>query len=117
MPIRNNIWTVGTNPAQLSESRLPSEKTLEDMIVAAPAILSEEWMLIGRQERTVSGGIIDLLAVAPDGSLVVIELKRDRTPRDVVAQAIDYAAWVETLRAEDMALSRRHGLVDTLVAR
>lgn len=103
MPIRNNIWTVGTNPAQLSESRLPSEKTLEDMIVAAPAILSEEWMLIGRQERTVSGGIIDLLAIAPDGSLVVIELKRDRTPRDVVAQAIDYAAWVETLKAEDIA--------------
>jgi hypothetical protein len=103
MPIRNNIWTVGANPALLAESRLPTEKTLEDMIVAAPAILSREWMLIGRQERTISGGFVDLLAVAPDGSLVVIELKRDRTARDVVAQAIDYAAWVETLKAEDIA--------------
>jgi Endonuclease NucS len=103
MPIRNNIWTVGGTPARLSECQLPNEKTLEDMIVAAPAILSEEWMLIGRQERTNSGGIVDLLAIAPDGALVVIEVKRDRTPRDVVAQAIDYAAWVETLQAQEIA--------------
>ena len=40
-------------------------------------------MLIGRQERTGQGGIIDLLAIAPDGSLVLIEIKRDRTPRDL----------------------------------
>ena len=60
-------------------------------------------MLIGRQEDTGFGGRIDLLAIAPDGSLVLIELKRDRTPRDVVAQALDYASWVEKLRAEDIA--------------
>lgn len=60
-------------------------------------------MLIGRQEETGFGGRIDLLAIAPDGSLVLIELKRDRTPREVVAQALDYAGWVERLRAEDIA--------------
>lgn len=49
------------------------------------------------------GGIVDLLAIAPDGALVLIELKRDRTPRDVVAQALDYANWVEELQAEDIA--------------
>ena len=103
MPIRNAIWTVGPGPRPLTEARLPSEKTLEDMIVAAPRILSDEWMLIGRQERTGSGGIIDLLALAPDGAVVLIELKRDRTPREVVAQAIDYAVWVEELKAEDIA--------------
>ena len=72
------------------------------MIVAAPKVLSDEWMLIGRQESTGVGGIIDLLAVAPDGSLVLIELKRDRTPRDVVAQALDYAGWVGKLKPEDI---------------
>jgi len=60
-------------------------------------------MLIGRQEETGFGGRIDLLAIAPDGSLVLIELKRDRTPREVVAQALDYAGWVERLRAEEIA--------------
>lgn len=84
MPIRNAIWTVSDKPQALVEARLPSERVLEDMIVAAPRILSDEWMLIGRQERTGNGGIIDLLAIAPDGALVLIELKRDRTPREVV---------------------------------
>ena len=60
-------------------------------------------MLIGRQEDTGLGGRIDLLAIAPDASLVLIELKRDRTPREVVAQALDYASWVEKLPAEDIA--------------
>ena len=30
----------------------------------------------------------------------LIEIKRDRTPREVVAQALDYACWVDRLRAE-----------------
>lgn len=103
MPIRHAIWKVSNQPQPLVESTLPNEKLLEDMIVAAPRLLSEEWMLIGRQEDTSYGGRIDLLAVAPDGALVLIELKRDRTPREVVAQALDYASWVENLRAEDVA--------------
>jgi hypothetical protein len=57
-------------------------------------------MLIGRQEQTGMGGRIDLLAIAPDASLVLIELKRNRTPREIVAQAIDYAWWVEKLTAD-----------------
>ena len=103
MPIRNAIWTVSNTPQPLPEARLLSERVLEDMIVAAPRILSDEWMLIGRQERTGMGGIVDLLAIAPDGALVLIELKRDRTPREVVAQAIDYACWVDVLEADGIA--------------
>ncbi|TKD34384.1 endonuclease NucS domain-containing protein [Azotobacter chroococcum] len=103
MPIKTEVWAVGSTPIQLQESILPSEQLLEDMIVSAPRLLSDEWMLIGRQENTGLGGRIDLLAIAPDGSLVLIELKRDRTPRDVVAQSLDYAAWVEHLRGEDIS--------------
>ncbi len=103
MSIRTALWTVGLQPAPLTESSLKSEKLLEDMIVAAPRLLSDEWMLIGRQEHTGFGGIIDLLAVAPDGSLVLVELKRDKTPREVVAQALDYAGWVDKLKPEEIA--------------
>jgi hypothetical protein len=103
MPIHTALWKVAAHPQRLTESVLPSEKLLESMIVAQPHLLSDAWMLVGRQERTAHGGIIDLLAIAPDGGLVVIELKRDRTPRDVVAQALDYASWVESLQAEDIA--------------
>lgn len=100
MPQRTALWTVASSPELLAESRLPSEQFLEQMIVAAPRILSDEWMLIGRQEPTTSGRL-DLLGLAPDGTLVLIELKRERTPREVVAQALDYATWVERLEAGD----------------
>jgi hypothetical protein len=103
MPINHAIWKVTAQPQPLVKSSLASEKLPEEMIVATPSVLSDEWMLIGRQEDTGFGGRIDLLAIAPDGALVLIELKRDRTPREVVAQALDYAGWVETLRAEDIA--------------
>lgn len=103
MPIRQSIWKVGDTPQQLPATRLASEQQLEDMIVANPELLSDELMLIGRQEDTGRGGRIDLLAISPDGSLTLVELKRDRTPRDVVAQALDYASWVENLEADEVA--------------
>lgn len=103
MPIQHAIWRVGDNPQPLSASQLASEQKLEEMIVRDPRILSSEWMLIGRQEITSHGGRIDLLAIAPDASLVLIELKRDRTPREIVAQALDYASWVEQLTPDKIA--------------
>jgi hypothetical protein len=103
MPIHAAIWKIGPQPEPLAESSLAREQLLEDMMVVAPKMLSEEWMLIGRQVDTGLGGRIDLLAIAPDGSLVLIELERDRTPREVVAQALDYASWVEKLRPEEIA--------------
>ncbi len=103
MPIHTTLWKVGANPEELKPASLASEKLLEEMIVSSPRLLSDEWMLIGRQENTGYGGIIDLLAIAPDSSLVLIELKRDRTPRDVVAQSLDYATWVERLLPQDIS--------------
>ena len=103
MTISHAIWTVGVKPKPLPAAVLPSEQLLEQMIVASTDILSTDWMLIGRQEATSGGGRIDLLAIAPDASLVLIEIKRDRTPREVVAQALDYASWVETLDHDEIA--------------
>ena len=103
MSIKHAIWTVGDEVVPLSRSRIDSEQLLEEMIVKQPGILSDEWMLIGQQEHAGQAGRIDLLAIAPDGSLVLIELKRNRTPRRVMAQALDYAAWVEELGADQIA--------------
>lgn len=102
MPIQTNLWKVGAKPKMLEESHLASEQELENMIVQEPRMLSDEWLLIGRQVHTGYGGIIDLLALAPDGSLILIELKRSRTPREVVAQSLDYASWVEKLQPEEI---------------
>jgi len=102
MPIKTSLWKIGESPVLLNESALETELQLEEMVIKDSSILSSEWLLVGRQVQTRSGGIIDLLALAPDGELVLIELKRGRTPRDVVAQALDYASWAETLTLNDI---------------
>ncbi len=103
MPVHHAIWRVGDKPQPLTISKLASEQLLEKMILNDPTILSDQWMIIGHQENTLDKGRIDLLAIAPDASLVLIELKRDRTPREVVAQALDYASWVDDLTADRLS--------------
>jgi hypothetical protein len=64
---------------------------LEAWIASDPSIIRPGMRIIGRQVSTRSGPL-DLLAVDRTGDLIIIELKRDRLPREVLAQAIDYAS-------------------------
>ena len=100
MPIHHAIWQVGDKPTPLQPSQLASEEQLREMIIQDPRILSKDWMVIGREVPTYAGCRLDLLAIEPDGSLVLIELKRHRTPREVVAQSIDYASWLDELTSD-----------------
>jgi Endonuclease NucS len=68
---------------------------LESWLESDPSIIRPGLKIIGRQVLTRSGPL-DLLAIDRTGSVVVIELKRDRLPREALAQAIDYAADVAT---------------------
>ncbi len=78
------------------------ESVLEKWLESNPDAILEDGgiLIIGRQVRTDLGGFIDLLGVDRRGRAVVVELKRDRTPRDVVAQALEYAAFAERLDAD-----------------
>jgi hypothetical protein len=116
MPIRHNIWRVGGKPEALKEGKLETEAVLEEMIVAAPDILSPEWMIICRQEDTGHGGRIDLLALAPDGVLILNELKRAETSREVVAQAIDYAGRAGSLEPAGLGRSSNRPVILTIVS-
>jgi hypothetical protein len=80
------------------------EKTLEDWLEANPHMLleGEQLAIIARQPRTGYDKQLDLLAVDKTGALVVIELKRGETPRDVVAQSLEYAAWADSLNQKDL---------------
>ncbi len=60
-------------------------------------------LIIGRQVTTNLGSVIDLLGIDREGNAVVIELKRDRTPRDTLAQALEYASFVEELDTDQLA--------------
>ncbi|WP_336881504.1 DUF91 domain-containing protein [Priestia koreensis] len=100
MPIEVGIWKVNEGVKKVSFSAIESERKLEDIIVKDLSILSEDLLLIGRQVQTDYGKYIDMLAIDIDGNLHIIELKKNRTTREVVAQALDYASWVQTLSYE-----------------
>ncbi|MHB8967101.1 MAG: endonuclease NucS domain-containing protein [Thermoleophilia bacterium] len=103
MPIEVGIWRMGDKLEKVTFSAIESELKLEDQLAKDISILSADLMLVGRQVMTAFGKFIDLLAMDVDGNLSVIELKKDRTPRDVVAQVLDYASWVQTLSYDDIA--------------
>ncbi|OZI13684.1 hypothetical protein CEW92_00125 [Bacillaceae bacterium SAS-127] len=98
MSLNMNLWKVSNNKLEeLSKSRLDNEERLENWIAQDITIIGLDLLIIGRQVGTFFGGRIDLLGIDCEGNLVILELKKDRTPRDVVAQALDYASWVKDL--------------------
>lgn len=76
--------------------RVKTEDMLEDVFVQNPSLLMPGLELVGRQMRT-STGSLDLLGVDSEGRLTVFELKREKLTRKAVAQAIDYASWIDSL--------------------
>jgi hypothetical protein len=80
------------------------EVVLEEWLEANPdGFLDDDKILvIGRQVTTNLHGFVDLLGLDRDGNVVVVELKRDRTPRDTLAQALEYASFAEQLDAEQL---------------
>jgi len=93
-----SLWKVsGAKLEPIASPQLDQEQRLEDWIAKDTSILGMDIALIGRQVQTDFGGRIDLLALDRDANCVVLELKRGRTPREVVAQLLDYGAWVKDL--------------------
>lgn len=82
------------------------EAVLQKWLKANPdGILEEGGMLIiGEEIQTDLGSRIDLLGVDREGNIVVVELKRDRTPRDAIAQSLEYAAYA--CRLDEPALEK-----------
>ena len=99
----------GSGLEPLNKSSLVKEEQLEDWLDANPLMLGLDVLIIGRQVITEHGGRIDILAIDRAGDLVILELKRDKTPREIVAQILDYASWVVTLttpQVHDIALKK-----------
>ena len=88
-------------------TNIEREEDLEDWFENSPWALVQDKppLWIGRQTSARTEGrtiFPDLLGVNSDGSLVVVEFKRGRTPREVVAQLLEYAAWAHELSKEEI---------------
>ncbi|GAJ05486.1 unnamed protein product, partial [marine sediment metagenome] len=110
MPLELGIWRIDQDLTRINVSSLDQEERLEEFLDKDISIASPNWMVIGRQANTDYGKYVDLLAIDRDGNLIIIELKKNKTPREVVAQLLDYASWVKELKDEDIA-----GIYETYV--
>lgn len=81
---------------------LDLETRIEDWVARDLSLIGVDGIVIGRQVVTGHGKRIDLLAMDEEGNLIIIELKRDRSARDIVAQTLDYASWVCKLTTKEV---------------
>ena len=99
------------------ETDIELESHLESWLENSPWALveGEPILWIGRQtSANVEESTIfpDLLGVDSEGNLVIVELKRSRAPREVVAQLLEYAAWAKELSDEQIHEDSRSLLPD-----
>ena len=105
------VWAVDQSDSlkEMEPSKLDYEDRIETWMCNNVSVLVPDdsgLLVIGRQVATIYGGRIDLLCMNGDGDLVIVELKRDKTPREITAQALDYASWVQdltSLQVEEIA--------------
>lgn len=75
----------------MAEAGRTEPQDLEKWIEGNPSILGQDILIIGEQVHTKSGPL-DFLGIDKLGNITIIELKRDKIPREALAQAIDYAS-------------------------
>ena len=103
MSIEVGIWRIDDEANPVALKGMDFEQQLQEIVAADLSIVEPGLLVIGREVIMRSSGKIDILALDADGNVVVIELKRNRTPRDVVAQALDYASQARHMTSEELA--------------
>ncbi len=80
------------------------ENDLEVLLEKNPEYFFEDSKILitGRQVTTNLNSFIDLVGIDKYGNVIVIELKRNKTPRETIAQILEYASFVEKLDYEQL---------------
>lgn len=88
--------------ASYSDLNLRERFDIQEWIAETPDILGENLMIISKELILPSGKRLDLLAVDKEGTLVIIELKRDYSGSDLEWQAIKYASYCSSFSTDDI---------------
>ena len=110
MPLYMLDTTSGLVTGQLVRTEaadIDVESHLEDWLEDSPSVLLEEEPIlwIARQASASTAETVlfpDLVGLDSAGNLVLVEVKRGRTPRDVIAQGLEYAAWAAGLTYQEL---------------
>ncbi len=87
-----------------SELNIKEREHLQEWIANKPSVLGEELLIIQKEFSGFSETKerLDLLALDKNGSLVIIENKRDDSGKNVVWQALKYVAYCSSLKKSEI---------------
>ena len=83
---------------------LQERQDLQPLIINQPSALGSDLFIVAEEFENWSDSArrIDLLAIDEDGTLAVVELKRDENPGPMELQALRYAAMVANITFEQL---------------
>ena len=90
------------NLVETQRKPLDFEAKIEKWVAQDLTLIGVDGIIVGQQVETDHGKRIDLLAMDEEGNLIIVELKRNKSPRDIVAQVLDYASWVCRLNTSEI---------------
>jgi len=103
MALAMDLWQINNEQIEpMKRTALNLEKRLKKWIFEDITLLGLDLLILGQEVHTAYGGFIDILAIDGEGNLVIIELKKEKTPRSIIAQCLDYGTWVKDLSYEDI---------------
>ena len=103
MALAMDLWQINNEQIEpMKRTSLNLEKRLKKWIFDDITLLGLDLLILGQEVHTAYGGFIDILAIDGEGNLVIIELKKDKTPRGIIAQCLDYGTWVKNLNYDDI---------------
>lgn len=98
------LWSAphkGT-PHRLTASPPETEAELENWVRADPSLVRDGLIVVAQQLIFPSKERLDLLCIENRSRWLVVELKRDRLPREVAAQALDYVSLLAAMPREEL---------------
>lgn len=93
-----------------AEAGVWERRDIQEWVIANPTIIGPDVMIVTSElgdfvnrKGEKDADRLDVLALTRDGTLVVVELKRDRAPHTVAMQALNYAARVSQFDVDRLA--------------
>jgi hypothetical protein len=90
------------SPTNFTTQNLLERYDIQEWIENTPDILGEDFLIIGKELSLFSGSRLDLLAIDKNARLVIIELKRDDSGKEVDWQAIKYASYCSSFLVDEI---------------
>jgi len=98
----SNKELIPLTPTTFESRNLKERFDIQEWVDKNPKVLGEDLLIIGKEVPLPSNIRIDLLAVDKAANLVIIELKRDDSGRNVDWQAIKYASYSSSFSNDEL---------------